>query len=221
MQRQAINLTFHGIGTTDRPLETDEDRVWISRVRFLDVLDSVVGRDDVRITFDDGNASDLEHALPALRERGLKATFFIVAGRLGVPGFLSEDDVRALAGSGMGIGCHGMRHRSWRRLDDRALREEVVDAKAALEAIVGSRVSQAACPFGAYDRRVLRTLAHSGYREVFTSDGGAATADGWLQPRNSVRRGDDAGLLARIAESERSPYRTLGRRTKRLAKRWR
>ena len=41
--------------------------MWLDPDRFLRVLDSVVGRDDVRITFDDGNASDVEHALPALR----------------------------------------------------------------------------------------------------------------------------------------------------------
>jgi hypothetical protein len=41
--------------------------VWVSRERLDAVLDSVAGRDDVRITFDDGNASDVVHALPALR----------------------------------------------------------------------------------------------------------------------------------------------------------
>ena len=58
-------------------------------------------------------------ALPALRERGLTATFFVVAGRLGEPGFLDERGVRALADAGMAIGCHGMRHRPWRGLDER------------------------------------------------------------------------------------------------------
>ena len=78
---RSINLTFHGIGEPQRPLETNEAAVWVSRDRFLSLLDAVVGREDVRITIDDGNASDVEQVLPALRERGLSATFFVVAGR--------------------------------------------------------------------------------------------------------------------------------------------
>ena len=100
------------------------------------MLDAVGGRDDIRITFDDGNASDVVHALPALRERGLTATFFVVAGRLGIPGFLDEAGVRELAAAGMTIGCHGMRHRPWRTLDEPSLDEELVGARTMLEAIV-------------------------------------------------------------------------------------
>ena len=47
----------------------------------------------MRISFDDGNASDLEIGLPALLERGLTATFFVLAGRLGRPGSLDADEV--------------------------------------------------------------------------------------------------------------------------------
>ena len=51
--------------------------------------------------------SDFVYGLPALLDRGLTATFFVVAGRLGEPGFLSENDVRTLVSAGMTIGCHG------------------------------------------------------------------------------------------------------------------
>ena len=50
----------------------------------------------MRLSFDDGNSSDVEIALPALRERGLPRRFFVVAGRLDRPGSLSRDDVREL-----------------------------------------------------------------------------------------------------------------------------
>ena len=116
---RSINLTFHGIGDPGRRLDPGEQAVWVSRAQFLSLLACAEGREDVAITFDDGNASDLEHALPALRERGLRATFFVVAGRLGTPRFLDERGVRALAAAGMEIGCHGMSHPPWRGLDDR------------------------------------------------------------------------------------------------------
>ena len=52
-----------------------------------------------------------------------------------------------------------MLHRPWRELGDSALHEELVDAKRILEDVVGRPVTEAACPFGSYDRRVLRRAA--------------------------------------------------------------
>jgi peptidoglycan/xylan/chitin deacetylase (PgdA/CDA1 family) len=215
MQDRAINLTFHGIGEPPRPLDEGEANVWVTRDQFLALLDSVRGAKDVRITFDDGNGSDLEQALPALRERGLGATFFVVAGRLGEPAFLDEHGIRALAAAGMEIGCHGMRHRPWRGLDADALREELVEAKGILEAVVERPVTEAACPFGSYDRRVLKTLRSAGYRRAYTSDRGTTRPGDFVQARTSVGPGDDADLLERISAP------SLPRRAKLAVKRWR
>jgi peptidoglycan/xylan/chitin deacetylase (PgdA/CDA1 family) len=218
VQQRFTNLTFHGIGSPRRALEQNEDAVWVSLERLLSVLDSLAGRDDVRITFDDGNASDLELALPALRERGLTATFFVVADRLGAPGFLAPADLRTLAGAGMAIGCHGMHHRPWRALDDADLHEELVEAKRAIEFAVERPVATAACPFGSYDRRSLRALRRAGYERVYTSDRGVAQAGDWLQARSTV---SERGPLAAILSPETSSYAVLRRRAKLTVKRWR
>ena len=53
----------------------------------------------------------------------------------------------------------------------------------------------AACPFGAYDRAVLSGLRRAGYRFVYTSDGGSAVKDQWLQARTTITR---STLLADI-----------------------
>jgi peptidoglycan/xylan/chitin deacetylase (PgdA/CDA1 family) len=221
MQPRCINLTFHGVGDAARPLDSGEASVWATRELFLTILDSVAERPDIRISFDDGNASDVALALPALKERGLSATFFIVAGRLGTAGFVDEDGVCALADAGMGIGSHGMRHRPWRRLAERELHEELVGAKTLLENAVERPIAEAACPFGAYDRRVLRMLRRCEYRKVYTSDEGTAAPRDWLQTRNTVRRGDAGEVLERIARLDAPTYNALGRRAKQAAKRWR
>ena len=65
MRHRIINLTFHGIGEPERALEPGEEQFWLDSDQFQSALDSVEGRSDVRITFDDGNASDLEHGAPA------------------------------------------------------------------------------------------------------------------------------------------------------------
>jgi peptidoglycan/xylan/chitin deacetylase (PgdA/CDA1 family) len=212
----SLNLTFHGIGAPVRALDSGEERVWVGRERFLAVLDAAGNRDDVHLTFDDGNRSDVEEALPELRRRGLGASFFIVAGRIGSRGFLSEDDLRELDRAGMRIGSHGMHHVPWRELGDAELREELISAREALEQVLGHPVIQAACPFGSYDRRVLRSLLRAGYRRVYTSDCGRARHGDWLQARNTVTPDDDG--LPEVASGMHS---ALHRQAKLAVKRWR
>jgi peptidoglycan/xylan/chitin deacetylase (PgdA/CDA1 family) len=215
MPDRLLNLTFHGIGPVERTLDAGEDSVWIDAERMTEVLDAVAGRPDVVITFDDGNRSDLEVAVPALRARGLSATFFVVAGRLGTPGFLSAEDVRTLLGEGMTIGSHGMRHRPWRGLDAAALDEELVTAKEELESAAARPVTLAACPFGAYERRSLRALRRAGYATVYTSDRGLARDGDWLQARTTITQSEP--LEAILSPGGRS----LAGRAKLLAKRFR
>ena len=69
-----LNICFHGIGTPGRALEPGEDRYWITSDEFHRILDEIATWPSTRISFDDGNASDLEIGLPALVERGLTAT---------------------------------------------------------------------------------------------------------------------------------------------------
>jgi peptidoglycan/xylan/chitin deacetylase (PgdA/CDA1 family) len=217
VQKQIINLTFHGIGDPPRELDPGEDAVWIGRDRYEAVLDEVRDRDDVRITFDDGNVSDLEIGLPALVDRGLTATFFVVAGRLDAPGFLAASHLRELAAAGMAVGSHGLRHVAWRGLDGNALDAELTEARDLLQDALGVPVREAACPFGAYDRRVVSGLRRRGYRHAYTSDRGAARPGQWLQARNTVTETGGADLATLAARRPPALLPTL----KRFAKRWR
>jgi peptidoglycan/xylan/chitin deacetylase (PgdA/CDA1 family) len=216
-----INVTFHGIGEPERELTPGERDVWITQSQFTGLLDAVRDRPDVSLSFDDGNISDLRCALPQLRRRGLRATFFVVAGRFGQPGFLSESDVRQLAAAGMRIGCHGMVHRSWRGLDPHDQREEMLVARQMLEEVVGDAVDEAACPFGAYDRRVLQALRAYGYHRVYTSDGGTSGSESWLQARTSVHSGQRNGVEAELENRARRRPETALRSAKSVIKRWR
>lgn len=194
-QLEIIGICFHGVGTPDSALDREAAEYFISRDLFLAVLDEVADRPDVDLTFDDGYASDLEVALPAILERGLSARFFPLAGMLGQPGHLDTAGVRALADAGMTVGSHGMRHRSWRGLDERSGREELVSARAMIAEASGALVTSVACPFGSYDRRVLSALRQCGYLQVFTSDRRRARTGAWLQPRYSILRGDSVGRV--------------------------
>jgi peptidoglycan/xylan/chitin deacetylase (PgdA/CDA1 family) len=215
-----LNLTFHGVGEPPERIDEAERRVWVSGETLNAVLDLVSELPEVRLTFDDGNGSDTALVLPALLERGLAGTFFVVAGRIGQPGYVGPADVEALLEAGMEIGSHGMTHRPWRRLSRPELWVELEGAKAALEAAVRRPVVAAACPFGSYDRRVLKALRGAGFRRVFTSDGGRAALSQWLQARNTLRSADAPEAVERLLALAPGPNPRL-RRAGLFAKRWR
>jgi peptidoglycan/xylan/chitin deacetylase (PgdA/CDA1 family) len=221
MSTLILNFTFHGIGDPPAAVSDAERDVWLSEPDFgasLGAIRHLPARSTV--SFDDGNASDLEIALPALLEHCMKATFFVVADRLGKPGYLGAEDLRALREAGMTVGLHGMHHQRWRGLSDGELDEEISGARGLLEDAAGAHLDAAACPFGAYDRHVLGRLKDAGFRAVFTSDGGWASGGAWLQARNTLRAGDGAPAVTSIAADDGAATRAKhGLKT--LAKRWR
>jgi peptidoglycan/xylan/chitin deacetylase (PgdA/CDA1 family) len=188
-------LNFHGLGEPRRSIPASETDCWVDVAVFEGVLDLVRGRDNVRLTFDDANESDCSIALPRLQARRLKAWFFVVAQRIGRKSFLSADQLRALQAEGMTIGSHGLCHRNWRRLGPAELREELVLAREANEQMIDAPVLEAACPYGAYDRHLLKKLRQLGYRAAYTSDERPASLASWLRPRNTMLRSGDFGRI--------------------------
>ena len=180
------NLCFHGIGTIGREREPGESRYWVTEDFFLRILDEAGESPQVRLSFDDGNRSDVAVAYPALRERALSASFFALAGRLDDPASLSSADLRDLRIAGMAIGSHGWTHTPWRGLNDQEARRELVEARAALAEASDGEIEDAALPLGRYDRQLLGRLRQFGYRTVYTSDRLPARSSAWLQPRYSV-----------------------------------
>ncbi len=193
-----IHLCFHGIGTLRREREPGEAHYWVTEDLFLRVMDLLPGRDDVDLSFDDGNRSDAEIALPAMQERGLHGTFFALAGRLDDPDSLDADALRRLRAADMRIGTHGWAHIPWRGLDAHDARRELIDARTVLEEASGAPIREAALPLGRYDRRLLRRLRTARYERVFTSDRLPAGERSWLSPRYSVGAGDTLDSVRRI-----------------------
>lgn len=199
------HLCFHGLGTCETEREPGEARYWVAEEVFLRILDAVAARTDVALSFDDGNASDAEVALPALRTRGLDATFFALAGRLDDPASLGPGDLKELRRAGMTIGSHGWHHVSWRSLHPRDEHRELVEARSALAEASGGEVSTAAMPLGQYDRRVLASLRREGYDTVFSSDRFPARRSAWLQARYSVTARDTVGSVLGLVDAGPRP----------------
>ncbi|MEE1929215.1 polysaccharide deacetylase family protein [Streptomyces sp. TRM 70351] len=158
----------------------------------------------VGLTFDDGYADFLTHALPLLRRHTCTATVFVLPGRLGGDNawdphgprkpLLTADGVRAVAGAGMEIGSHGLRHERLTTADDAALREETVRSRALLREITGQDPEGFCYPYGAVDARAVRAVRAAGYGYACAIDPGPLSGPHAL-PRAHVGAGDTAWRL--------------------------
>lgn len=199
----AVFLTLHGIGPA--PGGGEDTRFWLSREDWQMVAETAAASPyDVRLTFDDGNRSDIDIVLPALQARGGHAIFFISTDMIGRPGYMDANDIRALHRAGMTIGSHGAAHVGWTGLDTATLLEHLGRARAMLEDIAGVAVDRFSVPFGRYNRRVLGALKRAGARQVFTSDSGPAAPNAWLVARNTLTTAITPAGLTGLLAADRS-----------------
>ncbi len=120
------------------------------------------------VTFDDGYASFLEHALPILRQRSLTATLYLTSGWLeggtaepvAKPHerFLSWGDVPDIAAEGIEVGTNSHGHFQLDTLDAPGLLYELLRSKSLIEDALGQPVRSLAYPEG-YNSALVRRLA--------------------------------------------------------------
>jgi peptidoglycan/xylan/chitin deacetylase (PgdA/CDA1 family) len=184
-------LTVHGIGSPHQCVTSDERFHWISHQAFNSLVRTIVATREtsnlpVAITFDDGNESDALIALPELAKHNLKAIFFVISGRIGLPHYLDKVALRDLVSAEMEIGSHGMHHSDWRKLNAMTLHVELDASRRRIEDVCGKSVTKVGIPFGSYDRHVLKQLRAEHLECVYTSDGGLAQSHAWLKPRHTI-----------------------------------
>ena len=141
----------------------------------------------VAITFDDGGRDCLEHAVPALVQRGYTATFFIVAGAVGGPmrwlraeiGFeLPAADwpvLRAAEAAGMHCEAHSVTHPRLATVSADISRDELARGRAMLEEGLGHAVRHLAYPFGSHSAETIALAREAGYLTACTTEEALAT----------------------------------------------
>ncbi len=219
-----IYLNFHGLGTPPAHVEADERPYWLAPGRFDSILRMIRDSDAsrrVRVTFDDGNRSDVTIALPLLEAYELRGAFFVVTGRIGTPSYLGAADVVRLRDAGMTIGSHGAAHVSWTSLADAELAAQVARSLRNLSQLIAQPVTEVAVPFGDYDRRVLGVLRRLGVTRVHTSDTGVSRSGAWLAARNSMRADTPLHAIEALVAGGVHPVKRLRQSASRLAKRLR
>lgn len=123
----------------------------------------------VAVTLDDGTCDHFENAFPILRDFGMSATFYVVVGAVGRPGYASWDQLRAMRDGGMSIQSHSMTHPFLSELSPDQLWHELAESRRELNERLGQDTTEIALPGGDADRRVFHLIRDAGYRVVATS----------------------------------------------------
>lgn len=122
-------------------------------------------------TVDDGGVTSATEIAPVLDSHGWKGHFFITTGRVGTPGFVTEDQIRELDRAGHVVGTHTVSHPTrMSRVPYPLMVEEWTRSRGHLEEILGKEVRVASVPGGYYARPVARAAAAAGIRILFTSE---------------------------------------------------
>lgn len=166
--------------------------------------------DKFAVTFDDGYLSVYEHAFPAMVERNMTGTVYVVSGAIGGINewdrragdtrepMMTAAQAREMADAGFEIGSHTVNHPHLTLIPDDQLEQEIVDSKRALEDIIGKEVISFSYPYGDLDERVTQAVIAAGYKyAVVTKLGVPASGGAFEIPRVNVRWNAIGPLLMR------------------------
>jgi peptidoglycan/xylan/chitin deacetylase (PgdA/CDA1 family) len=130
-----------------------------------------LGPKPIMITFDDGYRDVFFKASPVLARLGMRATAYVVSGRISGsdPSFLTWPLLHALERRGIEIGSHTVAHRDMTSLSDAQMLEDLTSSRRALERRLRHPVPWLAYPFGAYNERVERLARRAGYLLAVTT----------------------------------------------------
>jgi peptidoglycan/xylan/chitin deacetylase (PgdA/CDA1 family) len=129
----------------------------------------------VLITFDDGYRDVLGKALPVLRRLHLRATAYVITGRIsgGDSSFLTWGMLSRLDRGGVDIGSHTVSHVELPTLSDGQALAQLVRSRNDLERHLGHPVQWFSYPAGRHDARTVALVRRAGYVLAVTTDPGA------------------------------------------------
>lgn len=119
-------------------------------------------RRPVALTFDDASEGHWSVARAELRRRGWPATFFVMTVVLDKPGWLTRDQVRALAREGHLVAAHTWDHHAVTGYGEADWRRQLTEPLAELRGLTGAQPRFFAYPFGEWDPRAFAHLRAAG-----------------------------------------------------------
>jgi len=151
----------------------------------------------IALTFDDAYADFYTAAVPILQRYGFTATSYVPTRLVGLPDYLTWDQVVELDQQGFEMAAHTEFHVGLGRANLARARTEISGSMADLESHLGHPVTDFCYPYGSFDPQVVQLVKQSGFlsatttldgtwhdqSQMFTLTrvrvGGAETLDAW------------------------------------------
>lgn len=127
------------------------------------------------ITIDDGWSDGYTYAFPILNRHGFVATFFVIAGRIGMSSFLGPTDLQTMVAAGNEIGSHTVTHAELTAIQPGDLAYEIDSAAATIAAVTGRWPVTLAYPRGKEDPLVVAAVAACASMRLAVAEGNGGT----------------------------------------------
>lgn len=209
-------LTYHSVGARNHEMNVTPEAFrrqmeWLAaHCHVIPLTAAAEAMPGVAVTFDDGYRDVLLNAGPVLRELGLPATVFVVAGRVGgmldhdedpaTSALMTWDEIREVEAMGVAIGAHGLTHAGLAPLREEVQGHEISECAALLEGMLGHRVEALAYPYGTsadYTETTKRLVQGRGFKYAVTNHYGINTpgTDRWALRRIWIDATDSMGMF--------------------------
>jgi peptidoglycan/xylan/chitin deacetylase (PgdA/CDA1 family) len=161
------------------------------------------------LTFDDGYLDNYENAFPALQERGMTGTFFIITDFADMAAtdpdyarYATWDLLREMDAAGMELGSHSRNHPDLKGKDADYLVWQALGSSQTLAANLGKKPRVFCYPSGSYDSQVIDIVHSAGFWGAVTTQTGVEHDNRHLFEMKRLRISHDTGVpeLAAILE---------------------
>jgi peptidoglycan/xylan/chitin deacetylase (PgdA/CDA1 family) len=156
----------------------------------LVINNQIIHKQNISITFDDGNLDYFEKAFPVLKKYKLKSTIFITTDWLNKKYYLSKNILKKLTDSELvEFGSHTKTHPDLSKISTHEIKKELYYSKYILEKITNRKINILAYPFGRYNLKVMNIAKEVGYKLAVTTDFGSLHIQRKLLQLKRIRLG--------------------------------
>ncbi len=185
-------LTYHHIGQSSQWYYVGADHfeyqmiflklLGYSPISIQEMIDCLSGKGTlpwkpIVITFDDGYQDNWSQAVPILEKYGFRATFFVVTGKVGAPGYINWQDLQTMQEKGMEIGSHTVNHYPPNLINLKEFSRELTLSRLMLENNLQPPVNIFANPHGETTPAIINLLKQARYVAACSSIAGSNFAD--------------------------------------------